>query len=515
MNTRLRFLVAWVFLITFLTSVGVQAQTDAALSISIISGNVEISIDDGATYGEVANGTLLEPGNRVRWSSDAIGSLLGPDNVQIFFSGPELGAGELQFEAVDDPDTTTGLRLQQIEGDIAYAHEADRAELEAFMALEEDEQLNQCLARQASYETFVPDPVSVAAEVAAPLEDAAVKVVDSSDTSYGLLASGWLFLSVGDDGEFNSSSWTMDANFEANVAGLLLRRDTAQPDYTIVDRYCQDVVMAEDTVAAGKFTAVVAKPVTVQQDLLPFVLPEPGTTIEYTVDPDTGALTITMSPGGQASFLVPEGGLPAGVTIQVDGFVIELDTTQAGALTLASGGDGEISATGAGGGAIITSPQGVVLTLNSTDPNVPAQAAITDTGTGPVAVQPLAGSVGLQTNGVATTVALPDGSTTAIPAGESYELAVAVQPNGETQVIQAPNNPAPIVIVPPSPTPVPNQPAPVATPQPTAAPPPTAAPTTAPPAPTAVDDDDDEEDDDECPPGQQPSGVGGPCVPSP
>ena len=449
MTTRFRFTGLSAVLMSLLFVIGVQAQAEVGLTVNVTSGTVEVSSDDGATYAPAVDGVLLEANDQFRWSADAAGRLLGPDSSQIIFDGATLGAGELRVDAVDDPDTTTGLRLQQLAGQVAYANEHDRAELDAFLALEDAEQMLDCTNRQLAYVAFIPDPAAIAATSTAPLVDAAVKVVDASDESYGLLSSGWLFMLVDEDGLFSGNSWTMDANFETNIAGLVLRRDTTQPDYTIVDRYCHDAVLVPSATAAAKFESVTAKPMMAQQDPLSFVIPAPGTTIEYTVDPETGAITITMSPGGQASFIVPEGGLPAGVTILVDGYEIELDTTQAGSLSLVSSGDGVLSATGAGGGATITSPQGVVLTLSSSDPAIPAQAAITDTGTGPVSVEPLAGIVGLETSGVPVTVTLADGSTIDVPGGSTFALIVSYQPNGAVQVFSDPANPAALSIVPP------------------------------------------------------------------
>lgn len=449
MSTRICISLICAAILCLFSGISVQAQTDPFLTVNVFEGIIEISTDDGTTYAEVINGQILEPGDHLRWSENGVGKIEGPDSLQVVLNGPELGTGELRLDSVDDPEVSSGISLQQIAGEAIYARENDRAELDAFLALSDEDQMLECTSRQADNAAFTPDPQAVAAEANEPLEDAALKIIDQTGESYGLLASGWLFMGVNENGQFTSQRWTMDANFETQILGLRLRRDTTQPDYTIIDRYCQGIALTDST-ATIKDSFASLKPLELQQDPLSFVIPEPGTAIEYTIDPETGAITITMSPGGQASFLIPEGGLPAGVTILVDGFTIELDTTQAGSVTITSGGDGQISATGTGGGATITSPQGVVVVLSSPDSAAPAQAAITDIGTGAVVVQPLAGSVDLQTNGVQTTVTFPDGSIIDVPPGDSYALTVAIEANGAVQVTADPANPAPLLIQPAS-----------------------------------------------------------------
>lgn len=487
MSNRIRLAYVSMVLCILLFALSVEAQTDALLTLNIVNGAVEISTDDGSTYEDASSGMVLEPNQRIRWSEDTVGTLEGPDQLQIFFSGPELGAGELRFDATDDPDAATGLRLQQMTGQAVYVRENDRADLDAFLALDEEDQRLECTNRQTGYESFVADPQTVANETTAPLTDASVKIIDASGESYGLLSSGWLFMSVDDGGLFDHSGWTMDANFETNVANLRLRRDLTEPDYTIVDRYCHDVVFA-DTAAATKPSSLVMKPLALQQEPLTFVMPELGTTVDYTIDPETGAITITMSPDGQATFIVPEGGLPQNVTILVGGFQVELDTTQPGSITLVSSGDGQLTVTSTGGEAIVTTPQGVVVTVDSDTPTDPAQAIISDTGTGAVVVQPIIGAVTLETNGAATTVVLPDGSTINIPAGDNYGLEIIIEPNGAVQVIADPENPAPLTIEPPAP-----------------------ADGTTPPPPISVVP--GAQTGPICPGGVQPSGVGGACPP--
>ncbi len=104
----------------------VFAQEDALalenVFLTVEQGAIEISLDNGQNFTSPEATTIpLDSGVMVRWDTEALGQIVGPDDFSIDIDGVLYGAGQILTQAVDKELALTGIQITQIAGTVPYS----------------------------------------------------------------------------------------------------------------------------------------------------------------------------------------------------------------------------------------------------------------------------------------------------------------------------------------------------------------------------------------------------------
>ena len=369
-----------------LVNTHLQAQSNSALlTVEAISGTIETSAD-GVSFTPVDGTSTLEEGAFVRWGVDAEGIITGPENFTVDIFGADFGAGELEVVSYADAEASSGIRLRLLSGTGIFGREIDPVAVEAFYALSAEEQVATCEARAvevAVAATTADQAVVPAADVdtTVPTFTPVVLINSADDTLVTALEDGYVFFGPDETGVF-SASWTVDAHAEVSI--FIPNEDGTFTDgpttssvipgsiTNVTDRLCADISVAVTALrfAPNRMSRTTGANFAPSfQGRRPRANPANVTGLRTEIDTSVTppALNFVVIPPrnpnipATVNLVIPPGGFPFALNLEINGFVVSPDTTSGGSIGFSAIGDTIVPSSSGGAGFELTTPSGLVL----------------------------------------------------------------------------------------------------------------------------------------------------------